>query len=178
MLRWNRLAAAVSILSVLSGACRQLSAPAMVAEEPQQKKVVVCPLCAKAVLYFPEQESADAAVDRHTARECDPANYNRVHNKQRCPVPGCKERVTATNVYRCRSNLPAQPACLYAHLEEHLLLSTMSTCCRTRRSDQKPCKFSARLQMSGLRCGGVHEAPVRCIGPRLRRQARSVPRAL
>lgn len=73
----------------------------MVAEAPQ-KKAVVCPLCAKAVTYFPEQESADAAVERHTARECDPANYNRVHNKRRCPVPGCKERITATNVYRCR----------------------------------------------------------------------------
>lgn len=63
--------------------------------------MVVCPLCAKAVTYFPEEESADAAVDRHTARDCDPANYGRVHNKRRCPVPGCKERLTATNVYRC-----------------------------------------------------------------------------
>lgn len=70
-------------------------------EEPQ-RKVVVCPLCAKAVTYFPEAESADAAVDRHTARDCDPANYGRVHKKRRCPVPGCKERLTATNVYRCR----------------------------------------------------------------------------
>jgi hypothetical protein len=78
----------------------------MVAEEPQ-RKVVVCPLCAKAVTYFPEQESADAAVDRHTNQGCDPANYDRVHNKRRCPVPDCKERITATNVYRSATHAQA-----------------------------------------------------------------------
>jgi hypothetical protein len=72
----------------------------MVAAVEQQRKVAVCPLCARAVTYFPEQESADAAVDRHTSQGCDPANYARVHNKRRCPVPDCRERITATNIYR------------------------------------------------------------------------------
>ena len=34
--------------------------------------------------------------------DCDPANYARVHRKPRCPVPGCKEKLTATNTYRCK----------------------------------------------------------------------------
>ena len=40
--------------------------------------------------------------DRHTVTDCDPANYARVHRKPRCPVPGCKEKMTATNTYRCK----------------------------------------------------------------------------
>ncbi len=34
--------------------------------------------------------------------DCDPANYARVHRKPRCPVLGCKEKLTATNTYRCK----------------------------------------------------------------------------
>ena len=34
--------------------------------------------------------------------DCDPANYAKVHRKPRCPVPGCKEKMTAANTYRCK----------------------------------------------------------------------------
>lgn len=34
--------------------------------------------------------------------DCDPSNYAKVHKKPRCPVPGCKEKLTATNTYRCK----------------------------------------------------------------------------
>lgn len=85
----------------------------MVAVEPQ-RKVAVCPLCARAVTYFPEEESADAAVDRHTSQGCDPANYARVHNKRRCPVPDCRERITATNIYRSAAHAHAFACVLHA----------------------------------------------------------------
>lgn len=31
---------------------------------------------------------------RHTRSDCDPSNYDRVHKKKRCPVPGCREKLT------------------------------------------------------------------------------------
>ena len=34
---------------------------------------------------------------------CDPTNYARVHKKPKCPVPGCKEKLTTINTYSCKS---------------------------------------------------------------------------
>lgn len=31
---------------------------------------------------------------RHCRTECDPANYDKVHRKKKCPVAGCKEKLT------------------------------------------------------------------------------------
>lgn len=39
---------------------------------------------------------------RHTRTECDPSNYDKVHRKPRCPVGGCKEKLTTINSYTCR----------------------------------------------------------------------------
>eukprot|EP00983_Pelagomonas_calceolata_P008183 266725-Pelagomonas_calceolata.AAC.1 len=51
-----------------------------------QGGVVVCPLCAKAIHVKPLQ-SADAAFELHSSStECDPSNYQRVHQKQRWSV--------------------------------------------------------------------------------------------
>ena len=36
-------------------------------------------------------------------QDCDPSNYARVHKKLKCPVPGCKEKLTSINTYSCRS---------------------------------------------------------------------------
>ncbi|KAF5828670.1 hypothetical protein DUNSADRAFT_17230 [Dunaliella salina] len=71
-----------------------------------QGGVVVCPLCAKAIHVKPQQ-SADAAFDLHNnSTECDPSNYQRVHEKPRCPVEQgglrCKEKLTEINTYRCK----------------------------------------------------------------------------
>jgi len=72
-----------------------------------QGGVVVCPLCAKAIHVKPLQ-SADAAFELHSSStECDPSNYQRVHQKQRCPVDQggvrCKEKLTEINTYRCKN---------------------------------------------------------------------------
>ena len=42
------------------------------------------------------------AAIRHTVTDCDPSNYARVHRKPRCPVLGCKEKLTAANTYCCK----------------------------------------------------------------------------
>lgn len=41
-------------------------------------------------------------AERHL-QDCDPSNYARVHRKLKCPVPGCKEKLTSINTYSCRS---------------------------------------------------------------------------
>jgi len=33
---------------------------------------------------------------------CDPSHYAKVHKRPRCPVPGCKERLTTVNSYCCK----------------------------------------------------------------------------
>lgn len=63
--------------------------------------VIVCPLCAKGFQMRPG-EAADAAFERHTRSGCNPANYNAVHNKRKCPVPRCQEKLNTTNIYRCK----------------------------------------------------------------------------
>ena len=85
---------------------------------------IVCPLCAKAVR-LTSHEDPNEVFARHTetvsmlcARwltasrsceqasdsqdDCDPGNYARIHHRPRCPVPGCKEKLVASNTYECR----------------------------------------------------------------------------
>lgn len=64
-------------------------------------QVVVCPLCARAVIISPG-EDVELVFDRHTRTECDPSNYDRVHRKARCPAGSCREKLTTTNSYTCR----------------------------------------------------------------------------
>ncbi|KAI3438660.1 hypothetical protein D9Q98_001081 [Chlorella vulgaris] len=64
--------------------------------------VLVCPLCACAVVCQPG-EDAELAFDRHTRTSCDPTNYDKVHKKRRCTAAGCKERLTTVNSYTCKA---------------------------------------------------------------------------
>lgn len=36
------------------------------------------------------------------AQACDPSNYDKVHRKAKCPVAGCRERLSTINTYRCK----------------------------------------------------------------------------
>ncbi|PSC75576.1 zinc finger AN1 and C2H2 domain-containing stress-associated 16 [Micractinium conductrix] len=83
------------------------------------KQVVVCPLCARAVI-ISQGEDVELVFERHTRTDCDPSNYDRVHRKPRCPAGTCKEKLTSTNTYTCRDcgitvclkhRLPADHAC-------------------------------------------------------------------
>lgn len=65
-------------------------------------QVVVCPLCAKAVKLVPG-EDPNVTYTRHSSSSaCDPTNYAKVHRKQRCPVPSCREKLTTVNVHTCK----------------------------------------------------------------------------
>ncbi|PNW78617.1 hypothetical protein CHLRE_09g389750v5 [Chlamydomonas reinhardtii] len=47
-------------------------------------------------------QDPNALFEQHTRTDCDPANYDRVHKKPRCPVAGCKTKLTTINRYRCK----------------------------------------------------------------------------
>jgi hypothetical protein len=54
--------------------------------------------------------------ERHiSSSECDPANYARVMKKKKCPVQGCREKLTTINTYTCKSC--KQAVCLRHRLE-------------------------------------------------------------
>jgi hypothetical protein len=74
---------------------RTYAAHACPASGSKQLEVVVCPLCAQGVHMRPGQDPNEA-FNAHvtTPGACDPANYGRVHHKPRCPVKGCKEKLT------------------------------------------------------------------------------------
>ncbi|KAK9065769.1 hypothetical protein SSX86_015170 [Deinandra increscens subsp. villosa] len=63
--------------------------------------VVVCPLCAKGVHLIPGQDP-NITWESHVNTDCDPSNYEKVTNKKKCPVRGCKETLTFSNTIKCR----------------------------------------------------------------------------
>ena len=80
-------------------------------------EVIVCPLCAKAVRLAAGQD-ANSAFEVHSRTDCDPTNYAKVHKKPRCPVAGCKEKLTTINAYRCKDC--GQRICLkHRHPDDH-----------------------------------------------------------
>ena len=65
-------------------------------------KVIVCPICAKAVRVA-EGEDPDIEWGKHaSSSQCDPSNYDRVYKKARCMAEKCKEKLTLTNKFECR----------------------------------------------------------------------------
>ena len=65
-------------------------------------QVIVCPICAKGVRLAPGQDANEAFDQHHRSSGCDPSNYKKVNQKQRCPVGRCQEKLTLTNTYRCK----------------------------------------------------------------------------
>ncbi|KAF3636853.1 Zinc finger AN1 and C2H2 domain-containing stress-associated protein 16 [Capsicum annuum] len=63
--------------------------------------VVVCPLCAKGVRLIPD-EDPNITWESHVNTECDPSNYEKATKKRKCPVPGCREILTFSNIIKCR----------------------------------------------------------------------------
>eukprot|EP00878_Enallax_costatus_P033234 GHUV01036637.1.p1 GENE.GHUV01036637.1~~GHUV01036637.1.p1 ORF type:complete len:241 (+),score=50.82 GHUV01036637.1:85-807(+) len=81
----------------------------------KQLDVIVCPMCARGV-HVVGGEDPNVSFDRHLRTEgCDPSNYNKVHRKPRCPVPGCKEKLTSINTYTCK--VCTQKVCMKHRLE-------------------------------------------------------------
>ena len=67
----------------------------------RETHTIVCPICAKAVKLNADEDPY-AVFERHTQTECDPTNYAKVHQRPRCPVKGCREKLGAINTYTCK----------------------------------------------------------------------------
>ena len=61
---------------------------------------MVCPLCGGSVKHVPG-ESIHVTFDRHARQSCDPTRHPA--RVPRCPVPGCKEKLSSVNAYRCKT---------------------------------------------------------------------------
>lgn len=80
---------------------RQYAAHSCSAAAGRELEVIACPLCAQGIRLRPG-EDANLAFERHAGGECNPANYQKVHNKPRCPAAGCREKLTSINTYACK----------------------------------------------------------------------------
>lgn len=70
--------------------------------EPDNKNVIVCPICARGVEKKANVDPNLLVEEHCRSKECDPDNYSRVHQRQKCPVAGCKVKLTSVNSYECR----------------------------------------------------------------------------
>ena len=61
---------------------------------------MVCPLCGGSVKHVPG-ESIHVTFDRHARQSCDPTRHPA--RVPQCPVPGCKEKLSSVNAYRCKT---------------------------------------------------------------------------
>mmetsp|Transcript_41351 Transcript_41351/g.103868 ORF Transcript_41351/g.103868 Transcript_41351/m.103868 type:complete len:168 (+) Transcript_41351:68-571(+) len=67
----------------------------------RDKRVIVCPLCSQAVP-LPAGEDENAVWEAHAASgHCRPPQAAPAA-KPRCPVPGCKEKLTMLNTFDCK----------------------------------------------------------------------------
>ncbi|WIA16768.1 hypothetical protein OEZ85_013418 [Tetradesmus obliquus] len=77
--------------------------------------VLPCPICAKGI-HLRAGEDPNLVFERHySSTDCDPANYARVKQKKKCPVQGCREKLTTINTYTCKAC--CQAVCLKHRLE-------------------------------------------------------------
>merc|ERR1719183_3124836 len=90
----------------------------------KDKRVIVCPICTEAIPIRPE-EDADAVWELHAASgKCHPPPPP----KPRCPVSGCKEKLTAINSVTCGTC--RQTVCMKHRFED-------AHDCRPRRSNTR-----------------------------------------
>merc|ERR1712014_134343 len=67
----------------------------------KDRRVIVCPLCEKA-LPHPQGEDANQIWEQHAASgDCRPPAAVAERPKPKCPVKGCKVKLTAINQFKC-----------------------------------------------------------------------------
>lgn len=89
-----------------------------VAPATKQLLVIVCPICAASVHLKPGEDPNEGFERHGRAGGCDPRNYQRVHQRPRCPAKGCKEKLTSINTYSCKSC--RQQVCMkHRHTDDH-----------------------------------------------------------
>jgi predicted nucleic acid binding AN1-type Zn finger protein len=82
---------------------RSYSAHSCEAAAGKATEVIVCPLCAKGVRLQAGQDPNAAFEQHQRSNGCDPSNYRKVHNKARCPVGRCQEKISLINTYTCKT---------------------------------------------------------------------------
>jgi hypothetical protein len=125
--------------------------------------VLVCPLCAAAVRLSPGEDANTVwAAHAGDSAACDPAAYAQRVHKPRCPVGGCREKLTFSNRVACR-------ACGRA------------TCLRHRFPDDHGCK-QANAAAAATRAAAARAAAARAAAARAAAQPaqgwRAAPPAL
>jgi len=96
----------------------------------KDKRVIVCPICTDAIP-LPAGKDANAIWEAHAASgKCHPPPPP----KPRCPVAGCKEKLTAINSITCGSC--GQTVCMKHRFED-------SHECRPQRANARPGRFAA-----------------------------------
>ena len=112
---------------------------------------MVCPLCGLSVKHV-EGESIHVTYDRHARGACDPSR--RPETIKRCPVRGCKEKLSAVNAFECKR-------------------CRMEVCLKHRHANAHFCGDASRLRVGGA--GAV--ARKNAANPWTFAKARDVPRA-
>mmetsp|Transcript_14086 Transcript_14086/g.30539 ORF Transcript_14086/g.30539 Transcript_14086/m.30539 type:complete len:349 (+) Transcript_14086:170-1216(+) len=129
----------------------------------RQTEVIVCPLCAKGIRVAAGQD-VNQAFERHTATDCDPTNYAKVHKKPRCPVGNCREKLTTINTYHCKSC--NQKVCLkHRHEDDHG--------CQQAKAKQAAAVAAQRTQLAQARAA-AQPVPKPAPKPQTLQQIRAV----
>lgn len=126
----------------------------------KSSEVIVCPMCAKGIRLQPGQDP-HIAFDAHTAQDCDPSNYAKVHKKPRCVVSGCKEKLSTVNRFTCKKC--NQKVCLkHRHGDDHkceavqgmcLAITPCAWCITSCACQRSPCHICAMSCLLSL-CSG------------------------
>jgi hypothetical protein len=96
---------------------RSYVAHACVASGVKDHRAVLCPLCAQAI-HFVEGEDINKQFERHCATDCTPGLRAERVQKKRCPVPGCREKLTASNKSAC-SKCRVEHCLGHRHADSH-----------------------------------------------------------
>jgi predicted nucleic acid binding AN1-type Zn finger protein len=102
--------------------------------------------------------------ERHiSSSECDPANYARVMKKKKCPVQGCREKLTTINTYTCKSC--KQAVCLKHRLEnDHKCPGKSGAAVGVPAAAAPACMLGIGLQLLAEEGCGNNTAVMQCYG--------------
>ncbi|KAH7373426.1 hypothetical protein KP509_17G055100 [Ceratopteris richardii] len=113
---------------------RSYSAHNCTKEGLKDSRVIICPICASSVRTV-FGENIDLTLEKHMQVNCDPNNYDRIMKKPKCPVKRCREVMTTTNTYMCKTcklkvclkhRFPADHLCMSGVKTREASLETLS----------------------------------------------------
>jgi len=97
---------------------RSYVAHACLASGVKDHRAVLCPLCAQSIHFVEGGEDINKQFERHCATDCTPGLRAERVQKKRCPVPGCREKLTASNKSAC-SRCRVEHCLGHRHADSH-----------------------------------------------------------